>query len=531
MKIKVVIPTTDAGGSMTRNCIMSLGLAEPSLTSEDIIITQGNQGFSKTVNAGVRKAKENGADIVLLVNSDILFTKPILKRIEKRFEEDAALGVVGAKLFYPNGKLQHAGGWQYAEDGGHHAYHSDEKDVDWLVGPIAFQFVTGALIAFRVEVWDKIEGFDERFFLAFEDSTFCFKAWEAGYRVILDPEVEAIHAEGATRGERSDAHVMKKAYYKIRQDEGCQLFSGIKEGLDWHKINTEVWKANGCPEEDIVCMPGAMGDVIALTAAIHAYKVANPTHDIYVRTGFPHVFEGNPDVIDAGPDIQRPLARIIDCSRQRQLHPEVDHSTSYCAPFGIEPPTQWELTRPRLHSVPEDMANLLKKMGVDGIQKRYAVVHAGKTHWRNRDYPELMYRKVCHGLLGAGFVVCIVGHGKDMLPDHPGLADFRKKATLPELRELIRGASVYVGPDSGPAWVAMTTDTPTVLLFSSTLPEQTLPTGYPWKSITSNAECVGCLHREPPPVYWLECPESNRYKCVDGFNAEAIIETAKEIAR
>jgi len=58
-----------------------------------------------------------------------------------------------------------------------------------------------------------------------------------------------------------------------------------------------------------------------------------------------------------------------------------------------------------------------------------------------------------------------------------------------------------------------------------------LPTGYPWKSITSNAECVGCLHREPPPVYWLECPESNRYKCVDGFNAEAIIETAKEIAR
>lgn len=531
MKIGIVIPTNDDTSHMVKNCIKTMLSVEPSIDPSSIIISRGDDGFSKTVNRGAWTAIEGGADIVLLVNTDILFTVPFLRLLAVRFVADPKLGVMGAKLYYPNGTIQHAGAWNYADQAGHFAYGMDPRSVSWVDTGSYCQFVTGALFAFRSEVFREQGGFDERFFLGFEDSTFCYRAWDKGWRVLYDPKFTAIHAEGGTRGHISAEKRLQKEYYKIRENETQQTHRDILESLDWDKINDAVWESNDQYQETLVVLPGALGDIIALTAAIHKYKKNHQDHKIYVRTRYPEVFKGNADVEAAGPDIVMFLGRVVDCSRERQMRPWVNQSSTYFKPFGMKAEECWETSKPRICSKPSDMATLLHSMGIQALPAKYAVVHAGRTHWRNRDYPELLYRKIAHGLIKSKIPVVMVGTAHDELPHHYGLIDLRGRTTIHQLREVIRGASVYIGPDSGPMWVALSTETPTVLLFSSTLPKNTLPPGYPYETVVTSMGCAGCMHRQKPPVHWLECPENERYNCVNGFDADEIVRKAMKYVK
>jgi len=515
---------------MMHNCINSLRSVER-FDKPSIVTSLGNDGFSKTVNRGVRQAIDEGVDIIVLVNTDILFTDPVAKKIIKRFAEDDNLGVLGAKLYYPNGNIQHAGGWHIGDECGHHAYGKDEREVPWINTPAYMQFVTGALFAFRREVFEEQGGFDERFFMGFEDSTFCFRAWQNGWKVLYAPEVHAIHAEGATRGHVSPEKANKKALWKIKELESQQTFSTVCEGIDWSDLNHRVWVANGRFPEVLVNLRGALGDVIAMTAAIHAYKTLRPDHKIYVRTHYPEVFRGNPDVEYAAKDTTMYLGRIVDCSLERQMRPHVNQAETYFRPFGMRGSNLWDFMRPRLFSNSQDLEKFLFRAGLNSLPSKFAVIHAGVTHWRNRHYPETLYRRVVNRILEARIPSIIVGGKGDMLPDHHGILDFRGLTNIHELREIINRASVYIGPDSGPAWVAMSTDTPTVLLFSSTLPGNTLPPGYRGRSVVTAMGCAGCFHREKPPVYWLECPDNERYQCIHGFDGDEIAKIALEVKR
>jgi glycosyltransferase involved in cell wall biosynthesis/GT2 family glycosyltransferase len=109
------------------------------------------------------------------------------------------VGIVGAKLLYPNGALQHAGGmvsWDRPDIGYHRWYGG-------LDMPAANQreevpFVTGALLLGRREVWD----WDEEMFgagIGYEDADVCLRAKAHGFQVIYEPAVQAVHLESQTR--------------------------------------------------------------------------------------------------------------------------------------------------------------------------------------------------------------------------------------------------------------------------------------------------------------------------------------------
>jgi hypothetical protein len=105
--------------------------------------------------------------------------------------KDPAVGVAGSKIFYPDGEtIQHAGAWIEWPLGLTH--HFSEPGT----GPHPIEFVTGAAIAFRREVLERVGLLDEGFWPGyFEDVDYCLRVREAGYEVRYVPEAMLDHAE------------------------------------------------------------------------------------------------------------------------------------------------------------------------------------------------------------------------------------------------------------------------------------------------------------------------------------------------
>lgn len=189
MKISFVIPSytkTDAHFRMLFNdCIDSLLRHHPKEEDYEIIVCEDggaqaeqvrlecqrrgirsiissyNGGFSKNVNQGIR---ESTGEIVVLVNNDVQFTKPVTRNIRSSFETGERVGIVGSLLFYPNDTIQH-GGIIFVNGGfthrGWHKTYAQAKEVhhaNYMVG------CTGALLALKKEMIEEIGLLNERYF-------------------------------------------------------------------------------------------------------------------------------------------------------------------------------------------------------------------------------------------------------------------------------------------------------------------------------------------------------------------------------
>jgi GT2 family glycosyltransferase/glycosyltransferase involved in cell wall biosynthesis len=154
--------------------------------------------FSRKANFAWKQAQ--GRYIVLLNDDlEVIARDWLGSMIELLQCED--IGVVGAKLLFPDGRIQHAGLVLGVNGGAAHVYHAFPD----LVGYNAFTHVvrnysavTAACMATRREVLEATSGFDERLPIDYNDVDFCLKAIERGYRVVYTPHAELLHFEGAS---------------------------------------------------------------------------------------------------------------------------------------------------------------------------------------------------------------------------------------------------------------------------------------------------------------------------------------------
>src|SRR5262249_37676865 len=157
-----------------------------------------NLGFGATVNNGMRRARGR---FVLLCNNDIVFFQPCLDAFGRAFAADAGLGIVGAKLLFPDGTIQHAGMEKVTgELPWVHAFGTKPGDHPEAGRSRYVWSVTGALFAVRREVLQGLGGLSTAFGTAFEDVDYCLHAWSNGLRVGYCGEAAAYHLEGGTRG-------------------------------------------------------------------------------------------------------------------------------------------------------------------------------------------------------------------------------------------------------------------------------------------------------------------------------------------
>jgi GT2 family glycosyltransferase/SAM-dependent methyltransferase len=163
------------------------------------VVLEENVGFVKACNAGIRAARGH---YVALLNNDTEPQPGWIDALVTTAERDPAVGVVGAKLVYGDGRLQEAGGIIWSDgDGWNYGRFGDPDDP-------AFNFVrevdycSGAALLIRGSLLEMMGGgLDEQYAPAYyEDTDLCFAARHHGYKVLYQPAGVVVHHEGVSHG-------------------------------------------------------------------------------------------------------------------------------------------------------------------------------------------------------------------------------------------------------------------------------------------------------------------------------------------
>ena len=155
--------------------------------------------FAQRINLGVAKAQ---GEFVLLLNDDVeVLTSDWIESMLE-FAQQPEIGAVGAKLFYPNGTLQHIGVMVLGGNPGH-AFHQVAGDhPGYFLSNLVnrnYLAVTAACLMMRRSLYKELGGMDEAFPLNYNDVDLCLKAHQAGYRQVVTPYAQLLHYESASR--------------------------------------------------------------------------------------------------------------------------------------------------------------------------------------------------------------------------------------------------------------------------------------------------------------------------------------------
>jgi GT2 family glycosyltransferase len=158
----------------------------------------GPFNFAAMNNLGASHAT---GDVLVFLNDDVLPLDPDWLHELLADARRPATGVVGARLLYPSGAIQHAGIAIGIMDGaGHPCRHQfASRYWSWLPFTRNASAVTGACLAIRKELFEDLRGFDEAFPVNYNDVDLCLRARQAGYQVVLEPAAVLRHYECRSR--------------------------------------------------------------------------------------------------------------------------------------------------------------------------------------------------------------------------------------------------------------------------------------------------------------------------------------------
>ncbi len=159
--------------------------------------------FSKACNFGARFAD---GDLFLFLNNDTeIMHSDWMTRMAQWFEF-RDVGIVGAKLLYPNGRIQHGGVVLGMGGLASHLFLDQRENLTTIFGNDCWyrnlMAVTGACLMISRVAFDAVHGFDEEFKLNYSDVDLCLRVHEAGYRIVHTPQARLLHRESVTHERR-----------------------------------------------------------------------------------------------------------------------------------------------------------------------------------------------------------------------------------------------------------------------------------------------------------------------------------------
>ncbi|WP_399548508.1 glycosyltransferase family 2 protein [uncultured Microbacterium sp.] len=179
-----------------------------------LIAMDANVGFGAGVNAGAAVAIERGATDILILNPDAHIDAQSISRLAAAVEEDR-LTIASPVVKDVSGRVWFGGLDLYLADGTIRAprrrsEHPGAEHVEWL---------SGACLWVTKEAWEVVGGFDDAYFLYWEDVDFSRRAAAHGVRLAVVADAVAVHDEGGTQreaGRRPEAKSEAYYYYNIR---------------------------------------------------------------------------------------------------------------------------------------------------------------------------------------------------------------------------------------------------------------------------------------------------------------------------
>lgn len=186
------------------------------LPATTILSNDENLGYAGGNNVGIRHALERGADWVWLLNPDIIVEPTALEWLLAAAHERADAGILGSRILYAHRRpptIWFNGGVLDLDLAV--TEHLDDGKPDGQVparGPFAVDYVTGAGMLVRREVFDDVGLLPEEWFLYFEETEFNLLASRAGWAVMIDPRSRLVHDKRSTGRLPTPSYV----YYYLR---------------------------------------------------------------------------------------------------------------------------------------------------------------------------------------------------------------------------------------------------------------------------------------------------------------------------
>ena len=200
----------------------SIEIIKNSFPAVKLICSDNNLGFGKANNLAFSYAKGNH---LLLLNTDTILIENTPKILSDYLQQNQDIGAISARITFEDGSYQLSGGRlpnlaiefldkiRYGVDRKwHHIFsklydrkYSIIKEMGWL---------TGACLMMRRDVFEQLGGFDESFFMYFEDKDICKRVNEAGWKVVYYPQTSLIHLLG---GSSQDIKKSANTYYRDSQ--------------------------------------------------------------------------------------------------------------------------------------------------------------------------------------------------------------------------------------------------------------------------------------------------------------------------
>ncbi len=225
-KVSLVIATRDRAGLLSR--AIETAFARSTYPAKDLVIVDNGSveratadllakcarthaalvlrrdvpfNFAQLMNEGGRAAS---GDVLVFLNNDIEARDPAWLDPLVALATKPDVGAVGAKLLYPTGAVQHAGvvlGMSGLVGHAGRGLPSTARGPQNILCTVRdVSAVTGACLAMRRDVFERVSGFDERFAVECNDIDLCLRLRAVGLRVIWTPWPTLVHREGATRG-------------------------------------------------------------------------------------------------------------------------------------------------------------------------------------------------------------------------------------------------------------------------------------------------------------------------------------------
>lgn len=180
-----------------------------------LIANDKNCGFGAAANKGAQQAR---GEFLGFLNPDTLWQKTCLQDIQKTFQEQPTLGILGLTLVATSGKPEE---WSFGKDPTlcriilnnffhfEKRAHRNDMVVDW---------VSGAALFIRRDLFVRLGGFDENFFLYFEDVDLCRRVRAVGHDVLLTKGFPIVHYGGqshmSTKKQKEYYYQSQEKYFK-----------------------------------------------------------------------------------------------------------------------------------------------------------------------------------------------------------------------------------------------------------------------------------------------------------------------------
>jgi GT2 family glycosyltransferase len=161
----------------------------------DVLQTGANLGFAGGMNRGIRWALDAGADVITILNNDTVVDSGVTAELARRATTDRALSPEIRYLEDPEAIWFGAGAVDPDDLLPHHV---TPPSLEPVRGLRSSGVLTGCCISAHSHVWRRVGGFDERFFLNFEDSEWSLRARSLGYGLFVDTDVHILHSVSAS---------------------------------------------------------------------------------------------------------------------------------------------------------------------------------------------------------------------------------------------------------------------------------------------------------------------------------------------